>query len=183
MGMATIALVIHFAGVLSAELGAPPASPLERGAASLWQTYTSALNLDHSHRFYVLPQAPTPVVHARLRFADGRPERVVRLPDRSTWPRIRYQRQLALAYHLHNDASSAREAGVSEGFWARSYARHLCRANPGCVEVTLTSQLHLFPSLARLREAAEPGAEPLDLDGDEFFTTPEQIGVFPCDEP
>ena len=180
---ASLALLVHFGAVLTSELRAFPASPLEQWAAMAWQPYASAMNLDHAHRFYVIPQSPTPVVTAKLRFADGRPGRVVRLPDRSTWPRIRYQRQLALAYHLHVAASSAREAGATESVLAPSYARHLCRSNPGCVEVTLSSRLHLFPSLSRLREAAEPGASPLDLDGEESFSTPEQIGVFACDEP
>ncbi len=184
VGVATAGLIFHFGAVLTTELGASPSSPLERWAASVFAPYASALNLDHAHRYYAPAPPPTPVVKARLRFADGRPERVVRLPDPSTWPRIRYQRQLALAYHLYADATSAREAGMKEGYWAASYARHLCRANPGCTEVALSGQLHLFPAMQRLRDAAsDPDAVPLDLDGDEFFSTPEQIGVYSCDEP
>ena len=41
---------------------------------------------------------------------------------------------------------------------------------------------HLIPELERIRQAqAEPGRRGVDLDAEEFFTTPERIGEFSCD--
>ncbi len=42
--------------------------------------------------------------------------------------------------------------------------------------------MHLIPNLDRVRELlARPGGGAVDLDADEFYTTPERIGVYPCD--
>lgn len=176
----TGAIVLHGVGVVVAALAAPPSSPLEQMIANQYLPYYQLTDQGHTHRYYIDPP-PTPIVLARLRFEDGRPERTIRIPDRSLRPRLRYQRHLALAYHMFIDVQRAREAsddGKVEGRWARSYARHLCRTNPGCSGVTLLMQLHLVPDLHELREAERP----LDVDAEEFYTTPERIGDYSCDD-
>src|SRR5262249_16296186 len=106
----------------------------------------------------------------------------VRLPRRGILPRLRYQRQLALANHLTDDFAAARRAtgDGSNSAWARSYARHLARARPGCASGTLFTQLHLIPDPPQVREALEQ-KRPVDLDAEEYYTAPERIGEFPCD--
>jgi hypothetical protein len=43
-------------------------------------------------------------------------------------------------------------------------------------------QRHLIPDPDRVREApAAPGGARVDLDAEEYYTTPERIGEFPCD--
>ena len=174
-GLVSAGLLLHMVAVVTVGLASPPSSPLERAVADQLLPYCQFIDQGQAHRYYVDPP-PTPVITARLRFDDGRPERVIRLPDRGRRPRLRYQRELALAHHLFVDF---RQAG-DDGVWARSYARHLCRANPGCSGVILQVQFHLVPDLDALREAAARGAT-LDVEAEEFYTTPERIGDFPCD--
>jgi hypothetical protein len=65
--------------------------------------------------------------------------------------------------------------------WGASYARHLCRAHPGCSGVTLSLVMHLIPDLHLIREAASgAGAGPVDVDEERFFTVPERIGDYAC---
>jgi hypothetical protein len=138
----------------------------------------------YAYRYYAEPP-PTPVITATLEFGDGRPIETVRLPGREVaGPRLRHQRQLALANALFADYQDAKHAsGQGErSRWARAYAKHLCRANPGCRNVTLRAQQHMMPDLARTREAlAARAAKPIDLFDESYFTTPERIGDYPCD--
>src|SRR6266571_3806391 len=78
--LASLALGLHVVGLLAAALAAPPSSPLERAVADQFLHYYELIDQGHTHRYYIDPP-PTPVVTARLRFADGRPERTVRLPE------------------------------------------------------------------------------------------------------
>ena len=67
---------------------------------SVSRRITALADLGYAYRFYVEPP-PTPVVTATLRFGDDRPEETVRLPGRDVpGPRMRHQRQLALANAL-----------------------------------------------------------------------------------
>lgn len=181
-GLATAALVFHLTAVLAGALAAPPSSLLERGTAELFRWYHDLADQGYAYRYYAPEPGPTPVVTARVRYPDGRAEEVVRLPERGLFPRLRYQRQLALANHLTDDWREARRAtgdGANSVF-ARSYARHLARSRPGAASVTLYTQSHLIPDPAEIREAIEHGNR-VDLDAEEFFTAPERIGEFPCD--
>ena len=145
--------------------------------------YYQVLDQGYAYRYYAPEPGPTPIVTATIRFADGRPEQIVRLPERGVWPRLRYQRQLALAYHLVADFEEARHRDDGESSAdARSYARHLARAHPGCSSVTLYIQVHLIPDPEAVREALGRGRGRVDIDADEFYTTPERIGEFPCDD-
>jgi hypothetical protein len=184
-GLASAALVFHMAAVLAAVAAAPPASEVERAIANRFAHYYELIDQGYAYRYYAPEPPPTAVVTARLRFADGRPEREVRIPDRSLRPRLLYQRHLALAHHLFEEFNASRNDphGERPSRWGASYARHLCKTTPGCSGVTLYFQMHMVPDLEQVREAASrPGAKPLDADAEEFYTVPERIGDYSCDD-
>ena len=183
-GLATAAIGFHLVALLAAALAASPSSPLERAVADVFSPYYQLVDQGYAYRYYAPEPGPTPVATAVLRFADGR-EETIRLPERGVQPRLRYQRQLALANHLAEDVAAARRAGGGRGgeggIWARSYARHLSRTRgKGCVTVTLFLQSHLIPDPQHVFEERERGGV-VDLDAEEFYTTPERVGEFPCD--
>jgi hypothetical protein len=180
----SLALLYHASAIWVGAWAPAPSSRLERDVDNVFDGYQQLVDQGYSYRYYSPEPPPTPVITAVLTFADGRPEKTVRIPERGTWPRLRYQRQLAMASGLLIDAEDARANGgdPSKSRWAHAFATHLGRSNPGCSSVTLRSQLHLVPDPARVRQLLEaPGAGPVDLDAEEFYTTPERIGVFPCD--
>lgn len=179
---ASAAIAFHFASVLAAEMAGSPSSPLQHEIADRFAPYYELLDQGQAHRFYSdIP--PTPIVTAELRFDDGRPTRTVRIPDRSLRPRMIYQRHLALANALFQEVGPSLEHPEipRPTVRAESFARHLCHAHPGCSGVILRLQLHLTPDLGRMIEAAtDPEAPRLDPDAEEFYTTPQRIGDFPC---
>jgi hypothetical protein len=183
-GLISLVLFLHIVAVVAGVLGVPPSSLLERTIADPFTTYYDLADLGYSYRYYSEPP-PTPVVTATLSFGDGRPDETLRLPGREVpGPRLRHQRQLALANALFNDVREAKEQTGDSGRsrLARAYARHLCRTRPGCRSVTLHVQQHLIPDPDRVREATARLAAPrFDLFAAELFTTPEWIGDFPCD--
>ena len=176
-------LLVHVSAVLAGALGAPPSSGLEHDIAEFFGPYHQMLDQGDSYRYYSTAFPPTPVVTATLTFADGRPERVVRIPERGLRPRLLYQRQLALAHNLMEGFEAARREGDgSKSRWAHAFASHLCRTNPGCSSATLHLQMHLVPTIERVQQLLKtPTLTPVDLDAEEFTTAPERIGVFPCD--
>ncbi len=177
----TAGLLWHAAAVWGGAWASHPASDLERAFDSAFDLYEQAIRQGFSYRYYSPEPPPTPVVTATLGFGDGRPEEIVRLPGRGTWPRMRYQRQLNLANWLMMDVEEARQFGgdPSKSRWANAFAAHLRRANPGCSTVTLRHQLHLVPPLGRVHEMLTTGrSAAVDLDADEFYTAPERIGEF-----
>ena len=187
--LATVGLLLHITAILAGALAAPPSSPLERAIAGRFAHYYDAIDQGQSYRFYAPEPPPTPVVTARLRFADGRPDEEVRLPDRTARPRLRYQRQLALANHLfvefdasRREAEESAEPARPASLWGASYARHLCRTR-GADGVALYVRMHLIPDLGTvLDELRGPSTNPIDLDADRFYTTPVRIGDYACDE-
>jgi hypothetical protein len=180
----SLVLMFHMTAVLAGALGVAPSSLLERTIADPFKPYYELADLGYSYHYYAEPP-PTPVVTATLSFGEGRPEETLRLPGREvTGPRLRHQRQLALANALFNDVREVKErtGDSSRSQLARAYARHLCRTRPDCRSVTLHVRQHLIPDPERVREAlAAPGAPRFDLFAEELFTTPEWIGDFPCD--
>jgi hypothetical protein len=180
----TLALLFHGAAVIAGALGVPPSSELERKIANLFTPYHDLVDQGYAYRYYAEPP-PTPVITAKLHFGDGRPEQTIRLPGRSVpGPRMRHQRQLALANALFADVHEAKRIAADGGqsLLAAAFARHLCEANPGCASVTLYAQQHLIPDPIVVRDAlATPGASSFDLFDDRFFTTPQWIGDFACD--
>jgi hypothetical protein len=169
--------------VVAGALGVPPSSVLERRAADFFTPYHDLVDQGYAYRYYAEPP-PTPVITATLRFDDGRPDEQVRLPGRFVaGPRMRHQRQLALANALFADFQDARRSG-GDGSRSRlgaAYARHLCQSRPGCKSVILHAQEHLIPDPDRVRETlATPGASHFDLFDDELITNPVWIGDFAC---
>jgi hypothetical protein len=177
-----VLILVHAVALLSGAFAAGgPASDLEHRMAESFLSYHQLIDQGYSYRFYVEPP-PTPVVLARVHYADGRPDEQIRLPERGLLPRLRYQRQLALANHLFSDFNEARQftGDGSNSKWGASYARHIAYDHPGAESVTLSVQMHLIPDLARVHESQQRGGKPIDLDADEYFTTPERIGEYPC---
>jgi hypothetical protein len=178
------ALLIHMGAVVAGALGVPPSSPLELSIAEIFAPYHELVDLGYSYRYYVDPP-PTPVVTATLEFGDGRPEETLRLPGREVaGPRMRHQRQLALANSLFMDVRAAKDrtGDSSKSRLARAYARHLCLTRRDCRSVTLHVQHHLIPEMEQVREATRsPGAPRFDLFAESLFTTPEWIGDYACD--
>jgi hypothetical protein len=171
--------------LLAGALAAPPSSILEQALAHPFARYFQWIDQGYTYRYYAPEPPPTPIATATIHYADGRPDETIRLPDRTVRPSLRYQRQLALANHLVVDFETAR-AMTGDGArstWARSYARHLARSHPGSATITLFTQTHLIPDPERVRqELAAPGHPRVNLDAEEFYTTPERIGEFPCDD-
>jgi hypothetical protein len=183
-GLVTCALVFQIAAVLGGALASPPSSPLERGLVQPFAIYHQLTDQGYAYRYYSPEPGPTPVATATIRYRDGRPDESVRIPERGLWPRMRYQRQLALANHLAADFEKARAATGDGGrsAWARSYARHIASSRPGCADVALFLQAHLIPDVERAADTwRSRRASPVDLDAEEFYTTPERIGEFSCD--
>ncbi len=182
-GLVSLVLLYHIVAILAGALAANPSSPLERSIAGLFAAYHQWIDQGYSYRYYAPEPGPTAIVTAQIRFGDGKPEKTIRLPERGARPKLLYQRQLALANHLTEDVRIAHamtgQGGQSR--WARSYARHLAKEFPGSTEISLFLQTHLIPDPERVRqELAAPGATGVNLDDDEYFTTPERIGDYPC---
>jgi hypothetical protein len=177
------AILWHGAGVLAGALGVPPSSELERRIADLFTPYFELFDFGYAYRFYSEPP-PTPIITATIEYRDGRDAEILRLPGREVaGPRMRHQRQLALANALAGDVQAAKEqvGDRSSSRLAVAYARHLCANRPGCRSVTLRLQYHLTPEIDQVRQAAEqPGAPPFDLFAESLFTAPERIGDFAC---
>jgi hypothetical protein len=176
-------VIWHGLAVLAAVLAAPPSSELQRSVANLFRAYYRVADQGYSYRFYTAGAPPTPIVTALLEFEDGRTEEI-RIPDRSLWPRLRFQRHLALAYHLFEDVRRAPRdpaTGDSRSRWAASYARHLCRENPGCRRVVLFLQDHLNPTPDELMEAAREGRT-IDVEDRRYYGDRQRIGVYLCDD-
>src|SRR5262249_5542204 len=117
-------LLFHLTALLSCELaGQVLSSPLESQIGSKFWWYLGLLHHEIARSYFAPePDPATPVVTARLEFAGNRPDRTIRLPDPAIRPRIRYLRQIALAWHLVHEWSQKGPAPRS--YWAESYARH-----------------------------------------------------------
>jgi len=180
---ASLVLALHMAAILAAAAATNPSSDLQRRAALLFRGYYEIINQGYGYRYYARldtttdPHNPrpwaTPIITAEMEFerAGGGPTtEILRLPGRDRpWPRLRYQRQLDLAYHLTADPR-----------WAASFARHLCKTR-GCAKVTLYAQDHRIPDLARVRAAAvDPSAPPVDLEAESTYGPRRNLGEFQC---
>lgn len=176
-------LIFHLMAMLAIALAARPSSPLQRELATPFAWYAELTNLGQAHRYYAPAPPPTPIAIAELLDADGRTIATRRLPDRSIKPRLRYQRALALAFHLYQDHRAAVDAGAPAGssVWGRSYARHLLAQHPQAARVRLRVQQHLIPDLVRVR--TQVGTETFDPDDPRFFTVPELVIEYPSPSP
>jgi hypothetical protein len=171
-------LGFHLVAMLVIALAGAPSSELERSVAGPFRPYATAIAQDHVYRFYAPAPPPTPIVTARVEFGGDRPTIERRLPDRSLRPRLRYQRELALANHLANDHARARNAagGPRPSLWGASYGRHLLATSPGATRVTILLQQHRVPDLVLLR--SEGGRAPINPDDPAFYTVPEIVGEY-----
>lgn len=162
-------LAWHFAALLAGAFAASPSSPLQRSIARAFAPYNSLVHQGFGFRYYSRLDATTdpahprrwgtPVVTLKMHFDDGRPPEEVRLPDEAaTFPGLRHQRRLNLAYHLAGDPR-----------WAASYARHLVLAR-GCQKVEVTCREHSIPP---------PGDAGR---GEGTFSEPYLLGTFRWDE-
>jgi hypothetical protein len=177
-------LIFHIAAILVGAASAPPSSLLERALADRFGAYFQVIDQGYAYRYYAPEPPPTPVVTATVHYADGRPDATVRLPRKETFPWLLRQRQLALANHLYTDFQAAKYEGGdgSRSRWAGAYARHLAKLHPGASSVALHAQLHLIPDVPRVRAILDaPFSKGVDLDAEEFYSTPERIGDYPCD--
>lgn len=188
----TALLLVHGAAVLAAVLAASPSSELQRAIADQFRWYYRLADQGYNYRFYTAGASNTPILFAELQFVDGRSE-TVRIPQKSLRPRLRFQRHLALAYHLSEDVRRFRDprtgqfrrdprTGAVPSRWAATYARHLCSENPGCRRVILRLQDHLNPSPLELVEAAREGRTIDVEDKDRFYRPVVEIGAFSCDD-
>jgi hypothetical protein len=175
-------LVVHLVAVGAAALAAPPSSPLMRSLAGWFAPYHQLVDQGYSYRYYAPEPPPTPVVEARLTYRDGRPGRTVRIPDRAAWPRLHYQRQLALAHAVDQEwrAAQGGAASVARAMYAPAFARHVGRLY-GCDAVELFVIVHAIPPLGEVQHELESGASAVDLDAERYYETPQWVGEFPCD--
>lgn len=180
-GVVSLVLGVHLLALLAAASAAPPSSFAEQWLARRFRGLHQLIDQGYSYRFYVRGVPPTPIVLATLHLADGS-TRELRIPDRSLRPRLRFQRHLALAYHLRQDVTRApRDAdGNSRSRWARSYARHLGHVYPEARSVTLRLTDHLNAGAAELVANAEAGRPAIDVESDRYYTVPERVGEYSC---
>lgn len=179
----SVVLGYHLLAMLAVAVSGMPASPLERRFSGIFASYIDWIDQGHVHRYYAPAPPPTPIALGELRFGKGKPSLSIRIPDRSVRPRIRYQRQLAVAFHLYEELQGRpRDGRAPESRLGASYARHLASEHPGCEEVVLRVQEHLVPDLVRLRQMT-PEGEPLpDSDDERFYTVPRLVGRYPVSE-
>lgn len=172
--------MFHITAILLAALAAAPSSPLVFRLAMGFSWYHQLIDQGYSYRYYAPEPPPTPVVEARLIDADGRPMQTLRIPERGSWPRLRYQRELALANSVYREW---RETELSEaadrGVVASAFARHLGRVY-GCAQVEFFIVMHAIPPLGEVQQELAEGASTVDLDADRYYETPQWVGVFPC---
>ncbi|MDR3638117.1 MAG: hypothetical protein P4L84_30205 [Isosphaeraceae bacterium] len=181
----TVVLVVHLGALVAASMGSvPPSSLLQQNIAQWFVPYYDIIDQGYAYHFYAPEPPPTPVVLATVHFVDGRSDEVVRIPERGVRPRLRYQRQLALATWLFMDYQDALMSGGdgSKSRWARAYARHLCRTRTGCSSVTLHVKMHRIPDLHELGARLESNrGGRVDIDSEEYYDVPQWIGDFTCD--
>ena len=178
---------VHLFIVLVGALAAQPSSVLEQGMANKFMGYFQILDLGQGYRFYAPRPAPTAIVTAKLKLrdADGRLSyKTVRIPERNAWPRLRLQRQLALANALWAEYERTLQGHGDHQpnpVLARSYARHIGKGVPGCESVELF--LHRHPDPAAIEQALRSGQVLTlkELEDERFNTPTESLGAFPCD--
>lgn len=108
---ASVLIALHVLAVfLSPCAGPPPASDLERGAASWFDPYLQATYLNHGYRFFAPNPGPGQLVRVELEMPDGS-TRSEQFPDPEVHaPRLHYHRYLILAAYL-SDVSTASAPG------------------------------------------------------------------------
>lgn len=178
---------MHFLIIVIGALAAQPSSILEQALANKFLGYYQILDLGQGYRFYAPRPAPTAIITAKLKVRDAQGKlsyQTVRVPDRDSRPRLRLQRQLALANSLWAEYESqlrAHDGHASSPMLAKAYARHIGKSVPGCESVELF--LHRHPDPAAVEESLRQGRVLTlkDLENELFNTPTESLGAFPCD--
>lgn len=180
-------VAIHFSILLIGAAAAAPSSELQQTLAGKFLGYFQLLDLGQGYRFYAPRPAPTAIVTAKLKIrdADGRIKyETVRIPERGTRPRLRLQRQLALANSLWAEferQSAGHQGHTHEPILAKSYARHIGKQFPGCESVELFLHRHPDPMLVDRAYREREKLTLTELDDEKFRTPTESLGSFPCD--
>lgn len=183
-----ILVAVHFAILLIGAAAASPSSELQQALAGKFLGYYQLLDLGQGYRFYAPRPAPTAIVTAKLKIRDkdGRVRyETVRIPERGTRPRLRLQRQLALANSLWSEferqAAGGHQGHLHEPILAKAYARHLGKKVEGCESVELF--LHRHPDPVQVERAYRAGEviTMTDLEDERYRTPTESLGSFPCD--
>lgn len=180
-------VLFHLLVMLIGAFAAPPSTVLAQSLADKFLGYFQVLDLGQGYRFYAPRPAPTAIITAKLkvREANGKIRyETIRIPDRSTRPRLRLQRQLALANSLwaeYERSLQAHDGHRHSPVLAPAYARHIGKMFPGAESVELF--LHRHPDPAQV-EAALRQRQVLtlkELDTERFNTPIESLGSFPCE--
>jgi hypothetical protein len=162
-----LCVILHFSAIISAAVIIGPAPGYAQAAWKLFHPYLQALFLNHGFNFFAPEPSPTTLMDFEAVRADGSIVKA-RIPERSIWPGLLYQRHLLLTEHI---------GVVPEGFrdgWYRSYARHLCRKY-GASKVHLVLLMHFPMDIEEVREGGR-------LD-DPFTYQEMDLGDFSCDGP
>lgn len=187
-GIVSAVLLVHMGAVLATEAGEMPSSEAERDLAALFAPYINFINQHNTHRYYSPQPGPTPTLLFRIHYKDpNKPDETIRVPDPATRPRIRFQRQLAIAENVAFEYEIVKNMLMGERtptnlLYPAYFARRFCRIRPGCASVEVILRMHNFPPpQVAYQAAAESGA--LDLDRDEFYGPSVELEVLRCDEP
>lgn len=177
----------HFLIILTGAFAAQPSSRLQQMLANKFLAYYQFFDLGQGYRFYAPRPAPTAIITAKLKIRDENGKidyETVRIPDRNTWPRLRLQRQLAMANSLWGEYE--RSLTLPDGHQhkpliARAFARHIGKSVKGCESVELF--LHRNPNPRTVEMALRRGQvlTHKDLEDESFNTPIESLGAFPCE--
>ncbi len=164
----------------------PPSSPLERDAGRAVRAVSSGRSTRGTPIATTPPsRAPTPVVTATIRYADGRPEETVRLPDAGDvaaaaaisgnwrWPTT----------CSRTSRRARRGRATAAGAAGRGRTRGTCAGRiPGCPAVTLSRPDAPDPRpRARPRGRWRGRGRARSTSTPRSSTRPERIGDYPCD--
>ena len=181
----SLLLLIHMTAIFATESAEMPSSEVEQITGHFFAPYCNFINQQNTHRYFSPQPGPTPTLLFRLRYKDGRPDELVRIPDPKVKPRIRFQRQLAIAFNFYfeHQQVSRQLFGANtptEMQYPIFFARRLCKTHPGCESVEAILRIHNFPPPEIAYKAAATTGT-LDLDQPEFYRS-YLLGVYNCDE-
>jgi hypothetical protein len=160
-----LGVILHFSAIIAAAVVIGPAPGYAQAIWNVFHPYLQALFLNHGFNFFAPEPSPSTLMDFEALRADGSTVKG-RIPERSIWPGLLYERHLLLTEHI---------GVVPEGFryeWYRSYARHLCRKF-GATKVHLVLLTHFPLEMEDVREG-----ERLD---DPFTYREMDLGDFACD--
>lgn len=180
--LASAAILFQVCAVISAGLGQlQGGSNLLRRISDAFGPYYQLTYQGWGYGYYAPNPAPTPVATAKLVYEDGH-EETVRLPTPGLWPRLRFQRQLAMANQLASDVEvHFGDASAHDSEWARSFAKHICRTKK-CKNVEIYVQTHLFPDPERIVKSRTSGRLKFDLDNESFRSPRIAVGTYDCSD-